>query len=960
MSNNGGINISGIDFTKLPDDFNLSGVEDILHISTAKNLEAVSVGNDKKITLDDGLDKDETQYIIESINIDGSDDEITNEEINQFLKEVLQIEKPTETQINDITTLVQNIAIAAKDATSTDDTKPEEVDDSTKANNTAEEDEKQDNSGSLQVNVQSWGSAAEEGNKYANDCLDHIMKNYYQELTPYSSEWYEKETEIMNANPNIYGDENGVGARASINGGGRRNSVIHDGEAITLPGIAQQQEEGGETKSAGENGTGEEIDPAVNAAPQQIPDDAQELSEREKIDEENGIEVASYTDAEGNIIGKRQFNGESIMWESTIKTNEDGTTTETRSWTDSGNVQVIKYDSEGKELGISTVQQDGITSEAEYSYDSSGVKTGSITYSQDGIEIGTGTQSFDTDGSYSEHVEYTGGENAGQTIDTTYTKAGVTSSKTIEHTCGEDAGSGVKLSYENGLPLHAEYYDTNKETIGTIDYKYNEENGTRTELVTNLQDSTIAVIKYDTEGQEIDRCSFTYGEDGKPVGDIEGNADLLVEIGEPASQESEEDDSITTEDQEESSEDTKQAELRADIASARAQALHAAMDRAGTDEETVKEIINNVSGQDLVDVINLYEEMYSTTLEDAIKGDFSWVSGESDLLRKLDSAKSEAKAYENMIAANPNLNAPARTEINQDMVYEAQLLAFKAATSNRLGTDELVLFDMFQEMEDEELKSFIEYAKSKNVDVKTTIEDETSFETQKSLIQRIETLEGTQAKPRINVDAEASEERSMEQIRADIATTKAQALHAAMDRAGTDEETVKDIINNTTGQDLVDIINEYERLFGTTLEDAIKGDFSWVSGESDLLRKLDSAKSEAKAYENMIAANPDLNTPARTTVTLEDLHEAQLQAFKAATTNRLGTDEKIVYQMLQNGSMTDADIIALDKALKEEGSSLENVIWGEFNNFGSVHATLLRKLEKLGLIDKSDASETAS
>ena len=64
-----------------------------------------------------------------------------------------------------------------------------------------------------------------------------------------------------------------------------------------------------------------------------------------------------------------------------------------------------------------------------------------------------------------------------------------------------------------------------------------------------------------------------------------------------------------------------------------------------------------------------------------------------------------------------------------------------------------------------------------------------------------------------------SEETKM---RADIATAKAQALHAAMDRAGTDEDVVKDIINNTAGQDLVDVIKEYERMYGTTLEKAIK------------------------------------------------------------------------------------------------------------------------------------------
>ncbi len=540
MSSNGGINISGIDFTKLPDEFNLGGVEDILHSSTAKKLETVNINDEKKITLEDGLDKDETKYIIESINIDDNEEEISNEEINKFLKETLKIENPAEIQMQDINILIQNITDAATKAgaaeTDETDTDTEETAETENTTDTTEKSE-ENNTDGFQVNIQSWGSAAQDGNKYANDCLDHIMKNYYQELTPYSEEWYTKETEIMNANPDIYGDENGTGGRPHINDGARRNAVIHDGDVITLPGITSQTDKIDETTESGS----EEMDTVVQSALAQIPEDVQELNEREQIDEENGIEIATYMDAEGNIVGKRQFNGDNIMWESTIAHNEDGTTIETRSWADSGNVQLINYDSEGKEISTNTVQQDGITSEAIYSYDDNGIKSAAVTYSQDGNTIGTGTQEFSEDGSYVEHVEYTVGENNGRAIDTTYTKAGVISSKTMEHTCGEEADSGVKVTYENGLPLQTVYYDTNHEAIGTIDYKYDMENNTHTEVATDLQNNQIAVVKYNLEGEEIDRCSFTPDENGNPVGEIEGNADLLVEIGEPASQNEDQD-----------------------------------------------------------------------------------------------------------------------------------------------------------------------------------------------------------------------------------------------------------------------------------------------------------------------------------------------------------------------------------------------------------------------------------
>ena len=168
-----------------------------------------------------------------------------------------------------------------------------------------------------------------------------------------------------------------------------------------------------------------------------------------------------------------------------------------------------------------------------------------------------------------------------------------------------------------------------------------------------------------------------------------------------------------------------------------------------------------------------------------------------------------------------------------------------------------------------------------------------------------------------------------------------------MDRAGTDEDVVKDIINNTAGQDLVDVIKEYERMYGTTLEKAIKDDFSWMSGESNLLRKLDAAVSEVTAYENMIKANPELKTPERTTINKEMVQAAQLQAFKAATSNRLGTDEMVVYQMLQNGSMTDDDIKALDSALKSKNSSLIALLKSEFS--GETLKALIRRVESLGI-----------
>ena len=124
-----------------------------------------------------------------------------------------------------------------------------------------------------------------------------------------------------------------------------------------------------------------------------------------------------------------------------------------------------------------------------------------------------------------------------------------------------------------------------------------------------------------------------------------------------------------------------------------------------------------------------------------------------------------------------------------------------------------------------------------------------------------------------------------------------------------------------------------------SLEDAIKGDFSFISGESELLGYLNMAKNYASNAQ-------------REEVSEEKLHQAQLQAFKAATTNRLGTDEKIIYQMFQNGSMTKDDIIALNEALKKENSSIKNVFLSEFS--GEVLNELLRLLKKLDIKDETN------
>ncbi len=55
----------------------------------------------------------------------------------------------------------------------------------------------------------------------------------------------------------------------------------------------------------------------------------------------------------------------------------------------------------------------------------------------------------------------------------------------------------------------------------------------------------------------------------------------------------------------------------------------------------------------------------------------------------------------------------------------------------------------------------------------------------------------------------------------------------------------------------------------------------------------------------------------------------------------------VVYQMLQNGSMTDDDIKALDSALKSKNSSLIALLKSEFS--GETLKALIRRVESLGI-----------
>ena len=61
------------------------------------------------------------------------------------------------------------------------------------------------------------------------------------------------------------------------------------------------------------------------------------------------------------------------------------------------------------------------------------------------------------------------------------------------------------------------------------------------------------------------------------------------------------------------------------------------------------------------------------------------------------------------------------------------------------------------------------------------------------------------------------------------ALVAANALHQAMDGCGTDEETVQTVMSNLTADELSEVQDVYQQLYGTSLKEDIEGDFSAFS-----------------------------------------------------------------------------------------------------------------------------------
>lgn len=84
--------------------------------------------------------------------------------------------------------------------------------------------------------------------------------------------------------------------------------------------------------------------------------------------------------------------------------------------------------------------------------------------------------------------------------------------------------------------------------------------------------------------------------------------------------------------------------------------LHAAMDRLGTNEDAVDEVLKNsgLSSVDIVRIMDVYEEKYGESLESDIKGDFSG-KAQDELLEILENAEKKLKDEANKMIEESDL-----------------------------------------------------------------------------------------------------------------------------------------------------------------------------------------------------------------------------------------------------------------------------------------------------------------
>lgn len=210
--------------------------------------------------------------------------------------------------------------------------------------------------------------------------------------------------------------------------------------------------------------------------------------------------------------------------------------------------------------------------------------------------------------------------------------------------------------------------------------------------------------------------------------------------------------------------------------------VKSALKGLGTDEDCLIEVLCTRSNAEIAAIKAAYQKLYGKDMEDAIRGD---VSGDFQriLVSMCTCARQEGVPID-----------PARAAEDARRLYDAGV--------SKWGTDESTFNMILASQSYDQLRLvFREYARLTDHDIMDAIKKEMSGDFKRALLTIVKSVYNTEL-------------------------YFAEKLHDAMKGAGTDDKTLIRIIVSRCEIDLAIIKQEYQRAYGKSLEEAIKGDTS--------------------------------------------------------------------------------------------------------------------------------------
>ncbi|XP_052806894.1 annexin A6-like [Mya arenaria] len=210
--------------------------------------------------------------------------------------------------------------------------------------------------------------------------------------------------------------------------------------------------------------------------------------------------------------------------------------------------------------------------------------------------------------------------------------------------------------------------------------------------------------------------------------------------------------------------------------------LHKAISGLGTDEDVLTEIICTRSNKQLTDIKAAYKAKYNVELEKDVIGD---TSGD----------------YKRILVACLQANRPEGLEFDRTKAKQDAQALFDAG-EKKWGTDESRFNVILASRSYPQLRAtFQEYAKIANKDIEDTIKNEMSGDLKKSMLSIVRCIRSK-------------------------AGHFANELHKSMKGLGTDDDTLCRVVASRASVDMVQIKQEFQKMFKQTLGMFIADDLS--------------------------------------------------------------------------------------------------------------------------------------